>query len=96
MAPRASDAARPRAPRPEPVEEGPSRYPAAKYAACEVAEKTPHGYRVKRVYDEDEEAALGPEWFDSPYDVGQVAPAPAKKGKGKKDAPAADEPPADE
>ena len=42
------------------------RFPAVKYRKVKPSVKYPNGYEVKRVADEAEEAALGPEWKDSP------------------------------
>ena len=60
----------PRGPEPEPeAPEGFQRYPAVKYKRAPVGPKAPNGYLVKKVYDEQEEAALDTSWKDSPEDL---------------------------
>jgi hypothetical protein len=45
-------------------EEG--RWPKAKYKKQAVSARFPNGYEVRRVYNEEQEAALGDGWKDSP------------------------------
>jgi len=44
-------------------------WPRAKYRKAPISDRHPHGWEVTRVYNEEEEAALGPKWVDSPDDV---------------------------
>lgn len=64
------------APRPAPVaaddgvgEDGFQEFPKVKYQKCDVAPRTPNGYRWQRVQDADEEAQLDASWKDTPADL---------------------------
>jgi hypothetical protein len=44
-------------------------FPKAMYRSAKVTEQRPQGYEVRRVNNEEEQAALGDEWKESPDDL---------------------------
>lgn len=65
-----------------------AEYPKAKYKAVKVTDQHPHGYMVRRVNDAEAEADLGPEWKNSPLDLGIGERARASRpAKGAPQAP---------
>lgn len=52
-----------------PVPEDFAEYPTVKYRKVPESKQYPNGYQAKRFYTEEEAAAAGKAWVDSPADL---------------------------